>query len=125
MTRLDPNPPSPYATADPQYRHLFPEYPIFGAPPAGVLAVTACEGLAIVPDGPLRELDSAAPPDGLCPACLTVAAGGDAPSRPQSLPCQQCESQGPDGLCVLCRIELHETWAAQQTAADQPHGEPR
>jgi hypothetical protein len=109
-TTVPPNPYSPYADADPNYRHLFHSPVFFNDPAPGVLAPTVCERLAVVPEllivtGLGREL-----PDGLCPACVTVMQGGDEPRHPVS-DCRECESvTGHDGLCALCRQDKHEAW---------------
>jgi hypothetical protein len=112
--RVPPNPPSPFATADPAFRHLFAEMMFFGPPAPGVLAFAGCDQLAVVPDEPLREADpSGALPEGICPACMQVAQGGSEPDDNQTpQDCRLCESSGPDGLCAMCRIEMHEHWVA-------------
>ena len=104
MTRLAPNPHSPYANADPDTRHIFPT-----AKP-GVLALTACEGMAVVPEQLAETRPDAVLPDGLCPDCVTVMQGGQPPKRPSS-ECGECGSPTWHGvLCALCRQEKHEAW---------------
>lgn len=114
MTTVAPNPPSPFADADPQYRHLFAEMLPFGPPSPGVLALAGCDRLAVVPD----TLQTADPngelPDGLCPACLAVARGQEPPADVQPVSqCQTCESSTQhNGLCAMCRQEFHDVWVA-------------
>jgi len=111
-----PNPRSPFADADPAYRHIYPQLSLFPDPEPGVLALMACDGVAVIPTEPLEDINPESLPDGLCPACLeAVRAGrpahrsdGDTVSR---TPCRQCESlTSRDGLCVLCRQEAHDQW---------------
>ncbi|NUS78504.1 MAG: hypothetical protein HOV70_20220 [Streptomyces sp.] len=109
-TTVEPNPHSPYADAAPDVRHIFPNPIFFPTPHPGVLALTACEGMAVVPDT-LIETEPGAPlPDGLCSDCVTVMQGGRPPKRP-SATCGQCGSATYHGeLCALCRQEGHEDW---------------
>ncbi|GGV46112.1 hypothetical protein [Streptomyces spectabilis] len=111
MTKLDPNPRSPHADADPQYRHLFPAPLFFPAPQPGALALTGCMALAVVPDGPLSETSPDGElPEGLCPDCVAVMRGGEPPARPVTT-CRVCsERTRHGGLCALCRQDAHETW---------------
>lgn len=114
MTVVLPNPYSPYADADPLYRHIFPSVlpSLFGEPAPGALAETGCERMAVVPDEPLQFADDpdAVPPAGLCPACITAMHGGQlAPATVSE--CQRCESTTRHvGLCALCRQEKHTDW---------------
>jgi hypothetical protein len=119
MTTIAPNPHSPYADADPETRHIFPSPIFFPTPSPGVLALTACEGMAVVPED-LVETEPGAPlPDGLCPACVAVVQGGRAPKRPSS-ECRECEAATYHGeLCALCRQTKHETWWPTR-GEDQP-----
>ncbi|NUU25244.1 MAG: hypothetical protein HOV68_27635 [Streptomycetaceae bacterium] len=119
MTTVAPNPHSPYATADPQYRHIFPSPIFFPTPNPGGLTVTACEGLAVVP-ADLIETEPGAPlPDGLCPACVTVMQGG-APPKHQSSECGDCGAATWHGvLCGLCRQEKHAAWWPTRDQAPQ------
>lgn len=116
MTALTPNPHSPYADADPRYRHLLPS--LFGiAPEAGVLCLAACGGMTVTPetlgdatealsDGRLSDL-----PEGLCPTCVAVASGQQDEARPDSQNCTSCDGTSSHGdLCALCRQELHDAW---------------
>lgn len=116
-TKIAPNPFSPYANADPEYRHLIPS--LFGiAPKAGVLALTACDRMAVVPEEPLTDatdaLDAGAGLlDRLCPSCVAVAQSGDRPIPPRPNECRECGSLGSQGvICALCRQELHDAWWA-------------
>ncbi|WP_171108635.1 MULTISPECIES: hypothetical protein [unclassified Streptomyces] len=110
MPKVEPNPHSPYANADPNYRHIFPSPIFFPQAAPGVLALTACQGMAVVPEA-LIETEPGAPlPDGLCPACVTVMQGGAPPKRPSS-ECGDCAAPTWHGeLCALCRQEKHEAW---------------
>lgn len=114
MTVVLPNPYSPYADADPLYRHTFPTIlpSLFGEPAPGALAETGCERMAVVPDEPLQFADDpdAEPPTGLCPACITAMHGGHlAPATVSE--CQRCESTTRHiGLCAVCRQEQHADW---------------
>lgn len=115
MTRIEPNPYSPYATADAQWRHIFPALDVFGPPRPGALTVAGCERLAVVPNEPLRA-DAGHPelPDGLCPMCVAAMRGEDLPedARPESQ-CRECTGwTHHDALCALCRMQAHEEWVA-------------
>ncbi|WKD36542.1 hypothetical protein [Streptomyces xanthophaeus] len=114
---LAPNPSSPFATADPNTRHLIATVPLFGQPRPGALVLVGCDHLAVVPTEPLTEADGTLP-DGLCPACV-AAMNGEAESQEQ--PAGECRDCGlttrHDGLCVLCRMEAHDEWWAQQQTA--------
>lgn len=116
--RVEPNPYSPYATADPDLRHMF--VPFFGGiPDAGVLALAECERQAVVPadtvdctdavmEGRLTDL-----PPGLCPVCITVATGQGEPGQQHPETCRRCEGVSSQGeWCAMCRFELHEEWWA-------------
>jgi hypothetical protein len=112
---IAPNPPSPFADADPEFRHLIPALPsIFGLPQPGVLATTGCGYLAVVPDEPMRNANHVLLPAGLCPTCLAVMRGEKAPadSRPV-IDCRTCGSATRhDTACALCRMEFHSRWVA-------------
>ncbi|MDQ1037238.1 hypothetical protein QFZ75_003654 [Streptomyces sp. V3I8] len=110
MTKIEPNPHSPYADAAPDARHIFPT-PVFFSPAApGVLALTACEGMAVVPETLVETGPDAGLPEGLCAACVTVMQGGAPPERTSSA-CGECGSATyHDTLCALCRQEKHEAW---------------
>ncbi|ELP71020.1 hypothetical protein STRTUCAR8_05556, partial [Streptomyces turgidiscabies Car8] len=114
MTIVLPNPFSPYADADPLYRHVFPVLmpALFGEPAPGTLAVAGCERMAVVPDEPLRFADDpdAALPAGLCPTCIAAMNGAEtSPGTPGD--CARCESTTRhNGLCALCRQEKHADW---------------
>ncbi|GCD94056.1 hypothetical protein [Embleya hyalina] len=108
--RIAPNPPSPYATADPEYRHMV--YEFLGISPAdGCLTPTLCDELAVVPDEPLRYSDETRVlPDGMCPRCAAVARGnGIGPDTRPRTECTQCGHTTPYGqLCALCRQDAHD-----------------
>lgn len=129
--RIAPNPYSPYANTDPNQRHLIPSF--LGAPPnPGVLALTACERMTVVPDGTLGEATDALRegrlddvPPGLCRSCVLVAtATGGADFRQSPQACEECGGQSSQGRwCALCRQELHEKWWAKYADGPQP-GDP-
>lgn len=118
MTKIDPNPHSPYASADPQYRHIFPSPIFFPALEPGVLAAAACDLMAVVPADLIETRPGEPLPDGLCPACVAVMQGGAPPKHPSSQ-CTACGSATWHGeLCALCRQEKHEAWwPTRETAA--------
>jgi hypothetical protein len=111
-SKIEPNPYSPYANADPAYRHFVPGF--FGmVPESGVLSLTACDLMTVVPEEPLRETNFDDLPEGLCPSCVAMAKDGQAPvlARPQE--CKECGSLGSQGeWCALCRQKLHAAWWA-------------
>lgn len=112
---ITPNPPSPFANANPAFRHLIPTIPLFSVPVPGTLALTGCNYLAVVPDEPLRDASAGgALPDGLCPACLAEMRGETPPTgvRPVT-ECRTCDDHTIHGeMCVLCRQEMHDRWMA-------------
>lgn len=120
MTTLTPNPHSPYADADPTYRHMIPSFFLCAPPKPGVLALTGCERMAVVPEEGLRAAGVGPRPDGLCPACLAAMRGEELPLdvRPTAN-CRECHAlTAHDGLCAVCRQEAHETWwLTRDTAA--------
>lgn len=131
MTTLAPNPHSPYADADPTTRHIFHSPVFFPQAKPGVLALTACEGLAVVPEQLIVTLPDAVLPEGLCPACVTVVRGGEPPKRPSSQ-CGDCGTSTWHGaLCALCRQDKHEAWwptrneqsPARTHTPDRVHGD--
>lgn len=110
--RLEPNRYSPFADADPKYRHILPSPVFFPAAAPGVLAPTACEYLAVVPDG-LSEIPTGENtlPDGLCPTCVGVMRRTWKPVRGPVVQCQVCESDTRhECLCSLCRMSQHDEW---------------
>ncbi|MGW4733867.1 hypothetical protein ACWEQC_32675 [Streptomyces shenzhenensis] len=108
MTTVAPNPHSPYATANPQYRHIFAVPVFFPAPEPGGLVPTACEAMAVVGEDVIETRPGAELPDGVCPLCVAVMNGGPTPARPTS-ECDECGSVTWHGkLCALCRQEKHE-----------------
>ncbi|SDH67916.1 protein of unknown function [Sinosporangium album] len=117
---LAPNPYSPYATADPATRHVFPA--LFGiAPQPNVLALAACEQLAVVPAEPLIDADPSALPAGLCPTCVDAVKDCPPPRRGgQVAACRFCEMQTThDGaVCALCRQEFHDDWQRIRPLSD-------
>jgi hypothetical protein len=125
MPKIAPNPYSPYADADPNYRHVFAFFAFFGDPAPGGLVPAACDAMAVVPEADLTETRPGADdlPDGLCPACVAVLNGGEPPKRPTT-DCRECEAKtGHDGLCAVCRQEAHEKWwptCDEQPAEEQP-----
>ncbi|MEE4598262.1 hypothetical protein V2J94_41575 [Streptomyces sp. DSM 41524] len=132
MTRIEPNPHSPYADADPDARHLLPSPIFFPDPQPGALALAACLRLAVVPAETLRAVHTIPDgvfPEGMCDACINAfhaeMAGRDVVD---DRPCQTCSACGSstrhDGLCALCRQEAHARWWAEQAAASTT-GEPR
>jgi len=115
--RLTPNPYSPYADAHSGYRHLVVGF-LGALPPAGSLAVAACGGMAVVPDGRLSDATDALSrgslndlPPGLCPLCVAVATGErDEPSGVRGI-CRECGTGSSHfDLCAVCRQELHDEW---------------
>jgi len=110
MTTVAPNPHSPYANANPEYRHIFPSPIFFPTPNPGVLAPAACELMAVVPADLIETEPGAALPDGLCPDCVAVMQGGAPPKHPSSR-CGECDAATWHGaLCALCRQEKHDEW---------------
>ena len=115
MATVAPNPYSPYATADPDSRHLIDG--LFGPPEPGSLIPTACERLAVVPDEPLTAAGNAGPcwPEGICPECIRAydaqMAGREYTDDRPVTDCRECEGRtAHDGLCAECRLEKHEAW---------------
>ncbi|MFI6274287.1 hypothetical protein [Streptomyces sp. NPDC050988] len=120
MKRVPPNPYSPYATADPTERHLFPT--LFGPPTPGTLHPAGCHGLAVVPDEPVEVApDAESLPDGLCAACTAALRGLAVPdTRPLSA-CEKCvQGTRNNGLCAVCRTDAHQLWTRVRTAT-APH----
>ncbi len=116
--RLAPNPHSPYADADSQHRHIFPSTMFLPDPVPGVLDLTACEAMAVVPEELFKTGPDAELPEGLCPDCVHVMQGGEPPQRTRSQ-CGDCGTQTWHGaLCALCRQDKHEAWwPTRETAA--------
>ena len=114
-----PNPYSPYATADPERRHIIPVPALLadlGARPApGALATTACGQLAVVPADVVLVEPGAAFPAIACPPCLEAMAADriDEPPREIEL-CPECDRPTPYGLCIICRQERHDQWWAER-----------
>lgn len=121
MTTAAPNAYSPYADADPRYRHLFAVPALLPNPlRPGSLGPTGCDRLAVVPEDPQEAPQSL--PDGLCPLCAASYRNG-APlgdSRPLWA-CRECGlTTRHDGLCAVCRTEAHDTWwPTRQETSDQ------
>ncbi|MFJ2780240.1 hypothetical protein [Kitasatospora sp. NPDC087315] len=117
MTTITPNPPSPYATADPNLRHtLAPPNNLLGRfrTPASTLALTDCRALAVVPNQPYNFSASPVLPDGLCTTCIaTWIYDEPAPAAPLAQPCERCDALTQHGtLCAVCRIDAHDRWTA-------------
>ena len=118
QTRVAPNPPSPFADADPAYRHLFPTPFLFPDPPAGVLAPTGCDRLAVVPEAVREAIPGGELPEGLCPVCVAVMRSEPFVDARVLAPCRECGAPTrPDGLCALCRQERHDAWWATRGEA--------
>jgi hypothetical protein len=119
LSRIDPNPYSPFADADPQLRHLFPVPVLISVPPVpGSLAVTGCSRLAMVPwdvaDAPaLAEL-----PENVCSGCAqAMREDNPQPDHRPVAACHRCLAPTRhDGLCALCRVVMHEHWQVEQAA---------
>lgn len=115
-TSATPNPYSPYATADPERRHIIPVPALLadlGArPEPGALATTSCGQLAVVPAGVVLVEPGAEFPAIACPQCLEAMAADriDEPPR-EPEPCNECDRPTPyAGLCALCRQDRHDEW---------------
>ncbi|WP_214327882.1 hypothetical protein [Nonomuraea sediminis] len=109
-TRVAPNPPSPYATADPSVRHLFPVPAFLKAPPLpGTLAPTGCAELAVVPPAPIELMPGQPLPDGLCAGCIaSLEADTIQANTGPVTACDRCGMTTSHGRwCALCRAELH------------------
>lgn len=121
METAAPSPYSPYATADPTTRHLFPL--LFGPPPtAGTLLPTGCNGLAVVPDEPL-EVDPAAEdlPAGLCTGCVAAMRGLEVPDHRPLAECRNCAAPTRHNrLCAGCSNNAHQLWVETRTAPGPP-----
>lgn len=123
-SRVDPNPYSPFATADTDLRHLIPVPLFFPAPVPGRLALTGCGRMAVVPPkvGRIRE-ELRLVPGGCAPCFDTMAAlaagagaGMFAPGLPPAI-CGTCRSPSSQGaMCAICRAEAHAAWTGQRTA---------
>lgn len=112
--RIQPNPHSPYATADPTTRHLFPVLPLLGPPLPGMLALTGCVLLAVVPDT-VQQINPAAPPEGLCQVCTAAAFDNTPPPDRDVHPCPGCGAPTHQPQrCAVCRMEAHDEWRATQ-----------
>lgn len=119
---LGPNPFSPYATADPAFRHLFPTPVFFPEPLPGALTFTACSTLAVVPAEPLQEFggETEELPDGLCPGCVAAMHGHAPAPTAAATTCRGCDAlTSHNGLCALCRQADHHVWRRFQ--AEAPH----
>ncbi|MET9088125.1 hypothetical protein ABZX77_40650 [Streptomyces sp. NPDC004237] len=116
---VQPSPYSPYATADPAERHLFPT--LFGPPAAGALLPTGCHALAVAPDEPLKVDPAEELPAGVCAPCA-AAMRDDTASAPRPVTtCYSCGDQTHHNrLCAVCRAEAHQMWAATRVAAEPP-----
>mgnify|MGYP001577830958 FL=1 len=118
IDRVEPNPYSPYATADPTTRHIFAVPIFFPEPRPGGLCPTACDELAVVPED-LLEIEQGQPlPDGLCEPCITAMRNGR-PKTPDTADTGRCSlfTRRPD-LCALCRQEAHDAWWPTRDATE-------
>lgn len=115
-TRFAPNPYSPYADANPDHRHVFPDPVFFPDLTPGALTTTACGGLAVVSDEPLQIVPSADLPEGLCPACMEEIRGNHTPPSVPIVECRECGmgTRHAD-LCALCRQISHGKWWATRS----------
>lgn len=107
VTIIDPNPFSPFATADPAARHIFP-----GPPPLrpGALLIAICNELAVVPDV-LSDAATTPLPDNICGLCLGVVDGLVLATPEYSEECTGCGgSTVYGGLCAACRQRAHDEW---------------
>ncbi|MER7707201.1 helix-turn-helix transcriptional regulator [Kitasatospora sp. NPDC097605] len=126
MPHVEPNPPSPYATADPAYRHILPAPALFPDPRPGALALTACRELAVAPD----ELTNAIRgdgilPGGLCPPCVTAMTTGVEPDCQPPRPCTNCGMHTEhNAMCALCRMDKHDAARAEQRPGGRPVTRP-
>jgi hypothetical protein len=114
----EPNPYSPFADADPKLRHIFPVPIFFPEPRPGVLQPTGCDRMAVVSPVPVEV--PADLPDGLCPLCVAVMRGEE-PTLVERLveECRECGTlTSHDGLCALCRQEMHEQWWPTRPASE-------
>lgn len=120
MTTVPPNPYSPYATANPAERHLFPT--LFTPPTPGTLMPTGCNHLAAVPEETV-EVDPTAEtlPDGLCATCIATMRGLTVPDFRPETDCLNCGHTTRNNLmCAVCRAKAHQLWAQTRTAAVPP-----
>ncbi|MEU4947685.1 hypothetical protein [Streptomyces lavendulae] len=114
---LTPNPSSPFATADPNVRHIILTSALFGVPRPGALVLVGCDRLTVVPTEHLTAANSTdgTLPDGLCEDCVAEMQGAARATVQESSNCRECGLvTRHDGLCVLCRMEAHDEWWAQQ-----------
>ncbi|MGW6913736.1 hypothetical protein ACWGB8_07940 [Kitasatospora sp. NPDC054939] len=118
MVRIAPNPPSPYATADPTFRHIIPTPIFLPDPEPGTLTFTACDELAVVPEALTQTSAVGELPEGICPACAASMAGGrESTPRPASV-CTACGSRTRfTGLCAVCRVDRHSQTCGQGSGA--------
>jgi hypothetical protein len=113
---VQPNPHSPYATADPTLRHLFPLFwwdaLIEGPPIPGTLRLTGCGELSVVAEMVIEILPGESLPTGVCPACA-AARLRDRPDTPIG-PVQDCSTcwrrTNRGGQCASCRRKAHDAW---------------
>jgi len=119
---VPPNPYSPYATADPDTRHLFPIPPELGPPTPGTLLFAGCHGLAVVPDDPI-EIDPATEqlPHGLCMPCVDSLRGlAHTDTRPLTDCRVCCHITRNNSLCATCRATAHHLWQDTRVTAVPP-----
>jgi len=101
---------SPYATADPGYRHLIPNPP-FALPGPGDLYLTWCGRAAVAPDTPRTATPGQADAEGVCPECAAAFRSGTMPRTGVGAACEYCTAPAEHGgICMTCRVELHNQW---------------
>jgi len=128
MTTVPPSPYSPYATADPDVRHLIPLPEEYGPPAPGRLLPAGCHELAVVSDDS-AEIDPATRPlpRGLCAPCVASMRGLAVPDDTRPLTnCRTCGGETRyNHLCALCRAEAHQLWqTVRTTPAPTPTQQP-
>jgi hypothetical protein len=133
MTRVEPNPFSPYATAAADVRHLFAvPFWLMASPRPGELMPTACGELAVVPETLSEAKPDDSLPEGVCGTCAQARQDDTtvAPSGPVT-DCRECGLRTNHGkLCALCRSDLHDAWwlakatGSPASTADDAQGGP-
>lgn len=120
MTAITPNPFSPFADADPEYRHLLAVPAIFGMEPgAGTLYPTGCDRLAVVPERITETKPSADLPDGLCPLCVAVMRTGH-PLEDSRGACRAASARprpGTTGCAPGRRPAVRDLWRPEASTA--------
>lgn len=121
--RVSPNPPSPFADADPTRRHLLLTLVFLPLPAPGHLAMTGCDRAAVVPDEPVEVGSTDELPEGICPLCITAFEAvqhGHGALRAPLDDCRICAAptRCEAVVCGPCRSDLHDQWVA----AGRPDG---